>query len=574
MNNQSGRWLHNLVLSLIVVFSFACSPYATREEGGESNRPVDRTEPGEPSPRIAQEEQARTEGDYSPDIARDTDRRRNQNLVTGVADAQSTGGVAGADDEIIHNTEAYDHVPENQFFEVAQQPLSTFSADVDTASYSIVRRFLNNGSLPPAGAVRIEEMINYFNYSYSPPADGKPFAVHTELAECPWNPEHKFLHVGIQGRVIDAEQMPPRNLVFLLDVSGSMNSSNKLPLLKRGMRMLVEQLNANDRVAIVVYAGASGLVLPPTAGNDQQRILEAMDKLQAGGSTNGGAGIELAYRTARENFHPQGINRVILATDGDFNVGTTNQSDLVEMIERERESGVFLTVLGFGSGNLKDSTMEKLADQGNGNYAYIDNVSEARKVLVTEAGSTLVAIAKDVKLQIEFNPNRVSGYRLIGYENRVMRNEDFNDDTKDAGEIGAGHSVTALYEIVPVGAKVNSGDVDALRYQQERETTDAAAGNEVALVKIRYKHPDGDTSQLLSYPVLDSQTDITQASDNFRFSAAVAAYGMLLRDSEHSGTATFEMVKDLARGALENDPGGYRAEFLRLTSMAADLKSE
>lgn len=445
---------------------------------------------------------------------------------------------------------------------------------MDTASYSNVRRFLNTGRQPPPDAVRIEELVNYFDYDYAGPEnDEQPFAVHGELAACPWNPERKLLRIGIQAQQLKAEETPPRNLVFLLDVSGSMNAPNKLPLLKRGMRLLTEQLTENDRVAVVVYAGASGVVLPPTSGANSATILAALERLEAGGSTNGAAGIELAYRTAREHFKENGINRVILATDGDFNVGVSDRGQLVRMIEKERESGVFLTVLGFGDGNYKDATMEQLANKGNGNYAYIDNVSEARKVLVQQAGSTLVTVAKDVKLQIEFNPQRVQSYRLIGYENRILRDEDFNDDTKDAGEIGAGHNVTALYEIVPTGQDSPAGEVDPLRYQADRRPSEAASSEELATVKIRYKEPQGKESRLLSFPVLDRAAGLAEMSGDFRFAAAVAAYGMLLRDSEHKGEANFSLVRDLARSGLGEDPHGRRAEFLRLVAMARDMQA-
>ena len=418
--------------------------------------------------------------------------------------------------------------------------------------------------------------------------------MHTEVSVAPWRPEHKLLHIGLQTRrptanaaVTDSDRpantkdaapavamtLPPRNLVFLLDVSGSMNEPNKLPLLVRAMKMLTEGMTARDRVAIVVYAGASGVVLPPTAGNDGPRINEALDRLEAGGSTNGGEGIRLAYDLARKNFNSEGINRVVLATDGDFNVGTTNQSELIRMIEKERESGVFLTVLGFGDGNYKDSTMEKLAHHGNGNYAYIDTIAEARKVLVAEAGATLVTIARDVKLQIEFNPAQVAGYRLIGYENRMLRAEDFNDDQKDAGEIGAGHSVTALYEIIPAGQPVPSASVDALKYQTVPATaTSAANSDELLTVKIRYKTPEGGASMLATYPVRDAGLALDRTTDNFRFSAAVASYGMLLRDSRYIGNGNFELTRNLARGALGADAHGYRAEFVRLVEMARDLK--
>jgi Ca-activated chloride channel homolog len=399
------------------------------------------------------------------------------------------------------NTEAYDHIDENGFRRVANDPLSTFSIDVDTASYANVRRFLSGGTLPPAGAVRTEELINYFRFDYPQPRGSAPFSVTTELAECPWNPQHHLALVGIQGREILGKEPAPRNLVFLLDVSGSMTPPDKLPLVRNAMRMLVDILTPRDRVAIVVYAGASGLVLPSTSGDRKQQIHDAIARLEAGGSTNGAAGIRLAYQIARQNMIRGGVNRVVLATDGDFNVGVTSQDELVRLIEHERADGIFLSVLGVGTGNLKDSTMEKLADKGNGNYAYLDSLHEARKVLVREAGATLTTIAKDVKIQIEFNPKAVAAYRLIGYENRVLRNEDFNDDRKDAGEIGAGHSVTALYEIVPAGPDIDVVDapgVDPLRYQMRADLPSAVNAGELATVKVRFKAPDGDVSRLIS----------------------------------------------------------------------------
>ena len=377
--------------------------------------------------------------------------------------------------------------------ETVRAPLSTFSIDVDTASYSNVRRFLNDGSLPPKDAVRIEELVNYFEYDYPQPVGDVPFSVNTEVAACPWNKQHKIVQIGLQGKKVSLDNVPPSNLVFLLDVSGSMNSPDKLPLLKQGLKTMVNQLSNKDRVAIVVYAGASGLALPSTLADDKQKINEALDNLEAGGSTNGGQGIRLAYQVAQDNFITNGNNRVILATDGDFNVGLTGDNELVSMIEQKRQSNIFLSVLGFGSGNLNDSMMEKLADKGNGNYAYIDSNEEARKALGNQVAGTLYTIAKDVKIQIEFNPAKVAGYRLIGYENRLLADKDFNDDKKDAGEIGAGHTVTALYEVVPAGQKVENPGVDDLRYSKV-EPSDTNFNAELLTVKLRYKEPDGDQS--------------------------------------------------------------------------------
>jgi Ca-activated chloride channel family protein len=480
--------------------------------------------------------------------------------------ARAVGGYGPGDG---FNTETYDHIDEGGLRGVADDPLSTFSIDVDTASYANVRRFLTDGSLPPAGAVRIEELINYFRFDYPKPGEGQPFSVTTELAACPWNSKHRLALIGIRGAESDDRKDPGRrNLVFLLDVSGSMASPDKLPLVRNAMRMVVNTLNALDRIAIVVYAGASGLVLPSTPGDRKEVIRRALAQLEAGGSTNGAAGITLAYQVAREHFVRGGINRVILATDGDFNVGVTNQDELIQLIERERASGVFLSVLGVGTGNLKDSTMEKLADKGNGNYAYLDSLHEAHKVLVREGGATLNTIAKDVKAQVEFNPATVAAYRLIGYENRVLRNEDFNDDRKDAGEIGEGHTVTALYEIVRAAGAVEMARVDPLRYQQSRSRAPAANSRELATVKVRYKAPDGDTSRLLSTAVLN--VDAPMAA-NLWFASAVAEFGMLLRNSEHKGRASYRAAAERARRFLGEDAEGYRMEFIKLTELAARL---
>ncbi|HEX5724595.1 MAG TPA: VWA domain-containing protein [Longimicrobiaceae bacterium] len=462
------------------------------------------------------------------------------------------------------NTEEYDRIEENDFLEVRGNPLSTFAIDVDAASYGNVRRFLGGGSLPPIDAVRIEELVNYFDYDYPDPEDGHPFSVTTETSTAPWNPAHRLVHVGIQGRRMDARDLPPANLVFLVDVSGSMDEPDKLPLVQQSLRLLVSRLREEDRVAIVVYAGSAGLVLPSTSGADRRAIREAIDCLRAGGSTAGGAGLRLAYRVARENFRRRGNNRVILATDGDFNVGVSSDAELVRLIEEEREHGVFLTVLGFGTGNLKDSKMEQLADHGNGNYAYIDGIAEARKVLVGEMGGTLLTLAKDVKVQVEFNPEKVKAYRLIGYENRLLAAEDFNDDRRDGGELGAGHSVTALYEIVPADSDEPVRGTDPLRYQETRPRGGERHPGELLMVKLRYKPPTGDVSRLIEHPVLDRSLGIAAASEDFRFSAAVAAWGMLLRRSPHRGSASWDGVVRLARGSLGDDRHGYREEFVRL----------
>lgn len=470
------------------------------------------------------------------------------------------------------NTEDYSAITENRFYAVTQNPLSTFSIDVDAASYSNMRRFLKNGQQPPRDAIRIEELVNYFEYDYSEPAGADPFSVNTEISACPWQPQHRLLHIGLQGKHIPMDDLPASNLVFLIDVSGSMDQPNKLPLLRSSFKLLVDQLRSQDKVAIVVYAGAAGTVLEPTSGDEKQKIKDAIGQLRAGGSTAGGAGIQLAYKIARENFIRNGNNRVILATDGDFNVGPSSDAELVRMIEHERESGIFLTVLGFGTGNYKDNKMQELADKGNGNHAYIDETGEARKVLVSEFGGTMFAIAKDVKIQIEFNPAKVAGYRLIGYENRVLDKEDFNDDRKDAGELGSGHTVTALYEIIPAGVRSEFlTSVDDLKYQHTRVDPQAASSSELVTVKLRYKKPDGDKSRLLEVPVIDKQRSLAQSSDNFRWAAAVAEFGMLLRESEFLGDATYAHCKRLAEGAKGSDTHGYRRELIEMIDLMKSL---
>lgn len=465
----------------------------------------------------------------------------------------------------VPSTENYEHLSENPFLAVADQPLSTFSIDVDTAAYSNVRRMLTEGQSVPRGAVRIEEFVNYFSYDYPNPTGDTPFSVNSEVGAAPWNTKHQLVRIGLQGKRIAPSELPPRNLVFLIDVSGSMSEENKLPLLTRSLASLTETLNERDHVSMVVYAGASGVVLEPTAGNQKQTILDALSRLQAGGSTNGASGIELAYATASRHFRAGGVNRVILATDGDFNVGPSSQSELVSIIEAKRKTGVYLTVLGFGMGNYKDGALEQLADHGNGNYAYIDNFDEARKVLVEEGGSTLVTIAKDVKIQVEFNPRLVGAYRLIGYENRKLENRDFHDDRKDAGEIGAGHNVTALYEIVPPSAVAELPKSEALKYQTPR--TAQGSDKELMTVKLRYKLPQQDNSTLLSVPVNAPKAAAT-GSDDFRFAAAVAAFAMVLRQSEHRGQANLDLVDNLARGALGADRNGRRKEMLDLVRLA------
>ncbi len=522
------------------------------------------------------------------------------------------------------SAEAYAAIHDNPFATPLQEPLSTFSIDVDTAAYSNMRRFLTQGSWPPADSVRIEEMVNYFSYDYTPPGaeisnlksqisnskseisnlkseisnPDAPFAVHMEVAGCPWNADHRLVRVGLKGKEIALDKRPVSNLVFLIDVSGSMQPENKLPLVKQGIRRLVDQLGENDRVGIVVYAGASGLALDSTNATQKDVILSSIENLQAGGSTNGGEGIQLAYALARKHFIPKGTNRVILCTDGDFNVGVTNQDDLTRLIEEESKSGVFLSVLGFGMGNLKDSTLEKLADKGNGNYAYIDTLREANKVFVEQMTGTLITIAKDVKIQIEFNPSQVGAYRLIGYENRMLATQDFNDDTKDAGEIGAGHTVTALYEIVPpnkLPAQSKPVTEEKLKYQpakgsgvffpppksdptsnlelprREKDSRPRDAANELLTIKLRYKQPDADKSSLIEMPLVDAGRSFGQASTDFRFAASVASFGMILRHSPHRGNATLDSVVELAQSSLGADKSGYRSEFVSLVRSAKAL---
>ena len=476
------------------------------------------------------------------------------------------------------NTATYDNILENPFFDANTNPLSTFSIDVDTASYSNVRRFINEGSLPPKDAVRVEEMINYFTYDYAQPNDGKPFAVNVDVAGCPWETSHRLVRIGLKAREIATDKRGASNLVFLLDVSGSMEPAERLPLVKQAMRLLVEKLTESDRVAIVVYAGSSGLVLPSTMGDHKEQILQALENLQAGGSTNGAEGIELAYKIAQDNFIKGGVNRVILATDGDFNVGVTNQGDLTRLIEEKAKSGVFLSVLGVGTDNLKDSTMQKLADKGNGNHAYLDSLDEARKVLVQQMNGTLVTIAKDVKIQIEFNPARVASYRLIGYEKRMLRKEDFNNDKVDAGEIGAGHTVTALYEVVPIGANANPAasipPVDLLKYSaNERSTAEksASSSGEMLTVKLRYKKPDGDKSELIERAVTDGGANFAKAPQDLKFAAAVAEFGMILRESEYKGNGTLGAVLEWAQEGKGADTTGYRSGFIELVRKAKAL---
>lgn len=463
------------------------------------------------------------------------------------------------------NTEEYDRVVYNPFKSALQNPLSTFSIDVDNASYSNVRRFINSSEMPPKGAVRIEEMINYFAYDYPDATGDKPFSLVTEVAECPWNLENQLIHIGIQGKKPDYENLQPSNLTFLIDVSGSMSPVNKLGLVKKSIAILLERLGPKDQVSIVVYAGAAGLVLPVTAASDKETILKALKNLSAGGSTAGGEGIRLAYAINQKHFITGGNNRVILATDGDFNIGVSSTSELVDLIEEKRKSGTYLTICGYGMGNYKDGRMEQISNAGNGNYFYIDNIREAEKVFSREMQANLFTIARDVKIQVEFNPKNVKAYRLIGYENRVMANEDFNDDTKDAGELGAGHTVTAIYEIIPASSHSMVATTDPLRYQQSNLTSDADS-KELMTLKLRYKPLDSDQSLMVSRRLTGRKASIQESSTDFQFVAAVAGFGMLLRDSPYKGTLTFDAVKAMAGNPSLGDED--RQEFLRLVSSA------
>ncbi|MEZ0276904.1 MAG: von Willebrand factor type A domain-containing protein, partial [Roseimicrobium sp.] len=532
----------------------------------------------EPKKRVMQESLVRDEDESEVlQVTRDKQLKELKQLQDGAERSRtklmrSAGG------------ETYTPIYENPFLQVAQQPLSTFSIDVDTASYANVRRFLNNGQRPPADAVRLEELINYFPYSYEPPAeDGAPFSVTVDMAEAPWQPMHRLARIALKGREIRKER-GAANFVFLVDVSGSMDEPDKLPLVKQSLRMLTEQIKDTDRVAIVTYAGESGVALTSTPGSQRKKIQNAIEKLGAGGSTNGAGGIRMAYQQATENFVQEGVNRVILCTDGDFNVGLSSPEELEKLIAEKAKSRVFLSVLGYGTGNLKDRTMETLADKGNGNYAYIDSLSEARKVLVDQMNATLVTIAKDVKIQVEFNPTQVAAYRLLGYENRALAKEDFNNDRKDAGEIGAGHTVTALYEIVPAGARLTSPDgrpmVDNLKYAPQPAAPAVAAtpapgggspSKETMTVKLRYKQPEGDKSQLIEVPVIDKEQTMANAPRDFVFAASVTGFGMLLRNSQYSSELTWDMVRDMAIRGKGEDALGYRGEFLQLIDKARGL---
>ena len=471
-----------------------------------------------------------------------------------------------------HNTEEYSKINENIFKDAVLNPLSTFSVDVDYASYSNARRFLLDGQLPPKDAVRVEEFINYFQYSYPEPAGEHPIELYTELAACPWNKDNLLLHIGLKGKQLEQKEFKRSNLVFLIDVSGSMTPSNKLPLLVKAFKMFTENLKDEDVVSIVVYAGSTGLVLPPTKGSEKIKIIDVLDRLEAGGSTAGGAGMKLAYKIAEENFIANGNNRIIWATDGDFNVGVSSTADLVNFLEEKRKLGIFLTVLGFGTENIKDNRLEQMANKGNGHYAYIDNLLEAKKVLVDEIGSTLFTIAKDVKIQIEFNPVKIKAYRLVGYENRLLNSEDFEDDLKDAGEIGSGHTVTALYELIPQDSEIIAPDT-VLRYQKISVKDLEKLQSEIGNLKIRYKLPDEDESILMTKIISTDIASEAEISDNFGFAAAVAMFGMFLRDSEFKGNSEPGLISKLAIQKKSTDRNGYRSEFIKLVELSAKLKS-
>lgn len=469
------------------------------------------------------------------------------------------------------NTEEYKNIEENGFKKADKTPLSTFSIDVDAASYSNMRRFINKGELPPANAIRTEELINYFSYNYAQPTGNDPVKITTEVGNCPWNTQHRLVRIGLKAKEIPTDNLPASNLVFLIDVSGSMYGPERLELVKSSLKLLVNNLRDKDKVAIVVYAGAAGEKLASTPGSDKQKIREAIDELEAGGSTAGGVGIKLAYQIAKTNFIAHGNNRIILCSDGDFNVGVSSEQELEKLIENERKAGVYLTILGYGIGNYKDNRMQALAQKGNGNHAYIDNLQEANRVLVNEFGATLHTVAKDIKLQVEFNPSQVQAYRLIGYESRLLNDEDFNNDAKDAGEMGAGHTVTAFYEVIPVGVKSDfAGKVDDLKYQKKQSSTPRSDSGELLTVKLRYKAPDSDVSKKIELSLTDTKTN--HVSSDFRFAAAVAMMGQLLHNSDFKADATYNKVIALAKTALDNDEKGYRREFVRLAETVKGME--
>lgn len=538
--------------ALLILALFSCS---SSEKGGRQK-----------SEEYTKESLAKDQSASAPKSRKDFKRSKSKVKAESKKIAPITGNDDGVPQEKF-NTEEYDKINENPFVATINHPLSTFSVDVDRASYSNIRRYLTGNQMPPKDAARIEEMINYFHYDYPQPKDEHPFSISMEMGKCYWNKEHYLVSIGLKGKELKTNELSNSNLVFLIDVSGSMSSPNKLPLLKQSFKVLMEKLRPEDKVAIVVYAGAAGLVLPSTSCSKKDKIISAFDNLNAGGSTAGGAGVKLAYKIAKQNLIEDGNNRVILATDGDFNIGQSSDASLERLIEEKRKDGIFLTVLGFGMGNYKDSKMEKLSNAGNGNYAYIDNILEAKKTLGKELWGTLYTIAKDVKIQVEFNPAKVKGYRLIGYENRMLRKEDFNDDKKDAGDIGAGHTVTAIYEIIPASSKEEIPGVDELEYQK----TKVVKSKNMMTVKLRYKKPDEDKSKLIKNRIKESDIKSNDLSNNFRFAAAVAEFGLLLRESKFKGNSTYNHVIELAKSAKGKDDDGYRAEFIRLVEIAEAL---
>lgn len=540
-----------LFFALLTLTAGCSSPHGSGPQPGQDQKLVRHMPTQEPMP-----------ADFGKILATESARVLVANVSPGVIH-EMPQPVPDNTEEYDLNTEEYDLIRDNAFKDTLQNPLSTFSIDVDTASYSNLRRFIGRNQMPPKDAVRIEEMINYFDYDYPSPQGQHPFSLNTEIGPCPWKAEHRLVHIGLQGKKPD--DTPRRsNLVFLIDSSGSMDEPSKLPLLKQSFKLLLEQLGENDRISIVAYAGSAGVVLPATPASRQKKILAALESLQAGGSTAGGQGIGLAYELAMQNFIRGGNNRVILATDGDFNVGVSSSAELVRLVEEKRKGGVYLTILGFGGGNYKDGRMEQISNAGNGNYFYIDTIREAEKVFVRDMQANLFTIAGDVKMQVEFNPEHVAAWRLIGYENRVMAREDFDDDQKDAGELGAGHSVTALYEIVPPGAKSSVKTGAPLKYQKPVQKKTAGYAKELMTLKLRYKPLGSKTSKLLEQPIPATALSLGQTSDNFRFSAAVAAFGMLLRDSEFKGDASYVATERLARGAKGKDEYGLREEFIRM----------
>jgi Ca-activated chloride channel family protein len=546
----------SLILTFIFIGLVACNVIAEKDA------------------KVVKKEEIKSEKPDRQEIAKDKLKKLGYMSPPGTPKLQREVGLGGGvkmEASVDFNTEEYSRIYENEFKDVSQNPLSTFSIDVDNASYANVRRFINNNQVPHKDAVRIEEMINYFTYDYPEPKGLHPFTITTEIAVCPWNKDHKLIHIGLQGKRLNYEDLRPCNLIFLVDSSGSMSSANKLPLLQKSLKLLLEKLDDRDKVAIVAYAGSAGLVLPSTPASKKGNIINALEQLRAGGSTAGGAGIQLAYQVAKENLITNGNNRVILCTDGDFNVGVSSTGDLVRLIEEKRKDDIYLTICGFGMGNYKDSRMEQISNAGNGNYFYIDNIQEAKKVFAREMRANLFTIAKDVKIQVEFNPTKVKAYRLVGYENRVLADEDFDDDKKDAGELGAGHTVTALYEIIPAGSEEEVKKTGTLKYQETKIKDTAASSTEIMTIKFRYKPPKEEKSKLIEHPVIDPDISLAETSNNFRFSAAVAGFGMLLRDSKFKGNLTYDAVLELAKASKGKDPESYRSEFIRLVETCSRL---